>query len=456
MADNRIKITVQLIDAATDNHLWSETYEREFKDIFAIQTDIATAVARELRTKLNSETKGELASIPTKSKLAYEFYLKGRDYESKYENPNAILMYSRAIQEDSMFALAYARRAHAHLLRFWVKKLGWEGHKELARNDIDVVMKIDPDLPELKLALAFWHYYGFRDYEKALTLLKELQITTPNDPDLHRILFALYRRQGRWKESILESEKALSLDPLNTSIINEFCSTYKLLHQYNDQLTTAKRGHFLIPEFKGFKWQILSAEINLRYNVATAIKASGLTVEESRGFRDYYNKNYSDVMATIRKEGIRVISGEYDFKPITLTYAAIYFLKGDRLMTKVYADSAISFLLKKLPDMDNDDRIYSSLGIAYAIAGQEKLAIEYGKKAIDLLPVSLDVWNGTFPEEKMANIYVYLAKYDLALKKMEPLLSKPSEFGIGWLLTDPLYEPLHNLPRFKELVEKYR
>ena len=125
-------------------------------------------------------------------------------------------------------------------------------------------------------------------------------------------------------------------------------------------------------------------------------------------------------------------------------------------MTKVYADSAIAFLLKKQTRMADDYRFYASLGKCYALAGNEQLAIQNGKKAIELLPITLDAFQGPDYERNLAEIYIMLNKYDLAMDKIEMLLSIPSNLSVGWMMADPFYEPIRNLPRFKKLAEKYQ
>ena len=162
-----IRITVQLIDTKTDNHLWSETYDRDLSDVFAIQSEVSQNVARKLKATITAKESFLIQStIPTTSQLGYDFYLRGNDYFSKYKASLALDMYSKAIQEDSLFTAAYARRARTHIFLYWVKnEEGWQGHDIKAQEDIKKGMQLNPELSELKISQAAYCYQVNRDYD---------------------------------------------------------------------------------------------------------------------------------------------------------------------------------------------------------------------------------------------------------------------------------------------------
>ena len=231
---NKVRITAQLIDPKTGFHLWSETYDRDLSDIFSIQSEVAQNVALKLKATLTSkETQLIQKTPPTTSQLAYDFYLKGNDYWSKDENSLALDMYSKAIQEDSLFTAAYAQRAEVHLCFYWEKDEGWEGHDLKAKEDIKKGNLLNPELPEVKLAKAIAYYCLDRDYDNALKILKELKAEAPNMADLYTYSAFILRRQGKWEESISESKIGIQLDPFNADNINDLAATYFLLHQYD-------------------------------------------------------------------------------------------------------------------------------------------------------------------------------------------------------------------------------
>ena len=183
---NDVHITVQLIDAKTDTHLWSDTFEGNLTDAFAFQSNVALGVARELKAILTSkETILIQNAVPTTNQAAYDYYLKGNDYSIRLITDSALRMYTKAIQEDPLFAAAYAKRAKAHMYRYWTKNEGWEGHDQQAREDIKTGFKLNPELAELKMVQAYGYYQLDRKYDEALKILSELKTIAPNIADLY-------------------------------------------------------------------------------------------------------------------------------------------------------------------------------------------------------------------------------------------------------------------------------
>ena len=289
---NNVRITTQLIEAKTDVHLWSETYDRDISDIFAIQSEVAQNVARALKATLTSEEAGLIEDVvPTSNQIAYDYYLKGDDYSSKLETNYAIEMYTEALQEDPLFAVAYAKRAIGYMNLFWYKFEGWHGNDLRAKEDIKHGLELNPDLPDLKLAQAYYLYFVNRAYDRALKVIDELKVETPSKAALFRLSAYILRRQGKYEESISELKLALQLDPFNAVDIDGLAVTYQLLRQYDNSFKTAKEGFTLIPgykgrqglslpiEYKGFKSQIFDACLFKAGDLQVALKESGLNEE---------------------------------------------------------------------------------------------------------------------------------------------------------------------------------
>ncbi len=241
---NRLKIIVQLIDANTDNHLWSESYEREFNDVFAIQSEIAEAVAMELRAKFSESAKRSFRELPTQSQLAYEYYLKGIQIFAELPK-NAISLYTKALLEDSLFAEARYARIDAHLWIFWTKEAEKEKldeHVSLANSDIRFLKERFPESPQYKRALAKYSYWVNRKYDEALTLYHEVLKENPGDLEASHYVATILKRQGRWKEAIEGFEQCLKSDPLNNSIRLELALIYNSTHQPEKTLDILKFG----------------------------------------------------------------------------------------------------------------------------------------------------------------------------------------------------------------------
>jgi TolB-like protein len=219
-AGNRVRVQAQLIDAATDEHLWANSYDRDLADVFAIQRDIAQQIATALQARLTAGERATLAQAPTQNLEAYDFYLQARDYHLRgdvtQENlETAERLYERAVALDPAFALAHAWLSRAHgQLRWWQFDRS-DARREQQRAAAERAVELQPGLPEARLAMGLYHYWGHRDYERALVELRTASRSAPGHAQLHHIIGAILRRQGKFAEGVREMEQALLLDPRN-------------------------------------------------------------------------------------------------------------------------------------------------------------------------------------------------------------------------------------------------
>lgn len=448
------RLRVQLIAAKKEKHLWAESYQKEIRgtqDIFGIQSDIAQSIVSALKTTISPAEKRLIEKKTTTNLLAYDFYLRGNDYLSKMEFLLAIDMYSKAIKEDSLFTAVYAKRAIAHSFFFWMRGEGWQGHDLKAKQDIDKGLHINPELPELRFAEAVCYYHKNRNYDKSLKILNELKSEAPNMADLYAYTSYILRRQGKLEESINELKKAIELDPFNASYYDNLTDTYDLLHKYDDEIECCRQGLSLIPDYKAFNSYIYRAYLKKNGNQAEALKKSGM--EEHNVLWDvyYFSREYDKLIDLIKRDTVLVSSFQLWYEPKTYRLALIYYLDNNASECKIYADSAILHLKKLLKETPDDERIYTTLGKCYALIGNVKDAISCGMKALDLMPVRADAYLGPGLEEDLMEIYVLTNNYNLALDKMEYLLSSPSWLGQGYLSSNPLYDKLRSMPRFQKI-----
>ena len=415
---------------------------------------MAQNVARELKSTLAyKETDLIKNETKTNNQIAYDYYLKGNDYSSKYDLYRAVEMYTKAIQEDPLFAAAYAKRAREYLYLYWIKDEELQDHELKAQEDIKKGLSINPELPELKIAQAFYSYWVNRDYDKALEIVTELMKVSPNMASLYEISSAVLRRQGKWGEFIIEGEREIQLDPYNASIISELANTYELIHQYDKVIQWCKKGLSLIPDFEDFKDQIFSAFISKTADLNGALNASGLKEEDLPYETNYYKRQYGKLIEFIRNDTTSQFDKQFHFHPKTYEIALIYFLSGNTSFSKTYADSSITLLKEKLKENPNDERYYATLGKCYAFIGNDEEAISYGKRAVELKPIKLDAWQGVVKEQDLMEIYILTGNYDMALNKIEFLISTPSALSVGELMIDPIFDNLRSFPRFQKIID---
>src|SRR5215813_5819985 len=238
---NRVRVNVQLINAESDEHMWAEDYDRDLTDVFAIQTDLAQQIVRELQAKLSPMEKAQIERRPTQNPDAYLAFVRGHDLftrpdKLRTDTEEAEQQFERATRLDPTFAGAFAALA-------WIED--WIYHtfdptparKEKARVAAEEAIRLQPDLPEAHLALGFYYYYGERDYQRALEEFAIAKKSLPNSAEVYMAIASIERRQGKWAQSTANFEKAASLSPKDSFILVNLADNYRA----NKDFETADR-----------------------------------------------------------------------------------------------------------------------------------------------------------------------------------------------------------------------
>src|SRR4030095_9089526 len=252
---NRVRVSVQLINADNDEHIWAEDYDRDLTDVFAIQTDLAQKIAAALQAKLSPNEKALLDRPPTKNSDAYLLYVQAHDYANQPDRPHesslkAEELFEQAIKLDPKFALASAGLSEVER---WIYH-SYEptsARREKARLNANESLRLQPDLPEGHLALGFSYYYGDRDYGRALTEFEIAKRDLPNEADAYSAIAAIQRRQGKWTESTANFEKSASLDPKNANVLFNLAINYVAQRDYEAADKILDRGIAADPQSFG-------------------------------------------------------------------------------------------------------------------------------------------------------------------------------------------------------------
>ncbi len=466
--DNNLKIWIKLINAKTDEDIWANDYIREMKQIFSLQSEIAKEIADELKTVMSPEESIQIDKKPTENLEAYNYYLLGNNYYwrsyKKQDFDIAAKMYGKAIEIDPNFAIAYVRLSLCYLSLHWFyydQNIGW---LEKSKEAIDEAFKIDPDLPQAHLALATYYYWGFMNYSKALEEVNIAENNLKNNSECIYTKASIYRRAGEWllaKENYL---KAFELDPGSSRIAQDLAGTLYLLNEYQEAEKYFNKAILLNPAFieaifykslMYMKWK--GNTIQARETIAETFQfnesSSNPMIIELNVLIDIYDGNYQKALSYLSSKDIDIIEIQrYYLNPKSLLYARIYNMMNMPEKAFEYYDSARITLESRILKNPEDPRLYSAIGIAYGGLGLKVKAIEAGKKAVELMPISKEAYRGVFRVEDLARIYVMVGEYNLALDQIKLLLSLPGPLSAKLLLLDPTWKPLWNLPEFKRIT----
>ena len=468
---NRVRVNVQLIDAANDEHIWANNYDRDLNDVFAIQTDLAKEIAGALQAKLSPSEKAQIERKPTQNGEAYLAFVQAHNLACAFEDFDKLKqgeqLYARAIELDPKFALALA----------WYSQLeSWILHtfertpqrREKARTLAERALELQPDLPEAHLALGYSYYYGDNNYDAALKEFEIAQRGLPNESDAYLAIGAIQRRQGKWAESTANIEKSASLNPKDSWPLQNLADNYQVLRNFDAANKTIDRGLNMNPNGVGL-WEAKSklaiaekGDFSVAEKAFAAAKSIPMTNEEKlriAGAR-------ADVFLLERKyqEGLREAESLPDdlFHEFQQHLSGKYFLIGfARKALQDEAGARAAFLkakdlleaqLKQSPDAAD---IHIQLAKVLAYLGEKDAALAEAQRAAELLPESKDAFGGPEITAGVADVYCIVGENGRAIEVLDGLLSRPSGVTVPLLKLRPAWDPLRNDPRFQALIDKY-
>ena len=229
-----VRVNVQLINAASDSHLWADTFDRKLTDIFSVESEVAKAIADQLRAKLTGQEEQNITARPTDNPEAYDAYLRGLAYTLKPTTspPNALAAqkYLReAVRLDPKFALALALLSHADASGYIIGSLQpTVALREEARQAAEAALALQPNLGEAVVAMGYYHYACLKDYEKAVRYFEQARPLLPNSSRIPESLAYVTRRRGQWERSESYFNEAERLDPRNVTMLNEHAGSYMM------------------------------------------------------------------------------------------------------------------------------------------------------------------------------------------------------------------------------------
>jgi len=463
---NRVRVNVQLINADTDEHLWAEDYDRDLTDVFAIQTDLAQQIVRELQAKLSPIEKAQIERRPTENGEAYLAFVEAhelfyrQDGMLRANTEKAEQLFERATELDPKFAGAFAGLARVH---------DWAYHdfdktperKEKARAAAETAIRLQPDLPEAHLALGFYHYYCERDYQGALHEFAIAKLSLPNSAEVYMAIGAIERRQGKWKESTANLERAASVSPKDAWILQNLADNYYATKNFEAADKILDRAIEAAPKSFGARaekarlavdWKgdlsVMEKELT---QVPTGVDPDGL-VTFARMQLLLLQRKFPDALALLKESPQDVF---HDDKPREFFEGAIHTFSKDKEKALAAFKRARPVAEKALREGPTDASRHVILGMILAGLGEKDAAIAEGRRAVQLLPESQDALDGPKTTVELAQIYAWTGETDQALQLIDRSLSTPNGVTVPFLALDPMWDPLRDDPRFQALIDRY-
>ena len=469
----RLRVNVQLIDAATDEHLWAERYDRTLDDAFAIQSDVAQRIVAAVGVALSSTEQRGLAAAPTVNAEAYQLYLQGREYFTRpgylrQNNEIAQQLYERALALDPNFALVHAALSEVHGVMYWFRYDPSAARAARQREEAEAAIALMPGLPQAHVAMGLAHYWGRRDYQRALEEFAIALEGLPNDAQLWASIGFVHRRVGNWDKVFAAFEKATQLDPRSAGLFYDLGGyTYRLMRRYADAVRAYDRALSLAPDLhdavieRGWTYVRWQGQLDtLRVVLSRVLSDAKLgdlgSVTAQRAALLLWERDADGLLQELQSARINAFEGHYFLLPSALYAAWAHQLRGDHAAARAAFESARVLLDSVMKELPGDWRLHAARGLALAGLGRRDEALREARWLQQSVVYRKDAFERTmFLVEDRARILAQAGDAEAALDEIERLLSGPSFLSVHTLRLDPRWDPIREHPRFKALLAKY-
>ncbi|MBT4034867.1 MAG: hypothetical protein HOB84_08940 [Candidatus Marinimicrobia bacterium] len=459
-AGDQVRIVAQLINAKTDEHLWAETYDRAYADIFSIQSDVAKKIAGALKSALSPEEKADLDEIPTTNMQAYDLFLKGNYYwhtkTTKEGNMKAVAMYEEAINLDSGFGLAYARQSIVHSVLYQAG--AWDPtpeRKAQAKKSLDMALALIPEHPETHFAHGIYYNWCLNDRESAIIEFAQAAEGQPQNGEIANHLGQLYAETGNWTKAGNFLIKAFELDPEVIGHAAWVAGYYSFNRDYEQAEKYYRIAIQTFPE-NHLSYRFYSRLRRIAYgDLEGSLQILNDGILNVNQPRFLVRERISHALtARDFESALKIIEEDYEGDFTAFHKGIALYNLGDLDEMSTELELSLSNLNARIDERPDDAYLQSRLGVANALLGRKDVAITAGKLGIELEPVSKNALNGPDHLELMAHIYSLLGEADLAFDIIEELLSFPNDFTIWSLKLHPAFDSLRDHPRYKKLVRE--
>jgi len=473
-AANKIRVNAQLIDARTDAHLWAQTYDRDLADVFAIQSEIAKAIAEQLQAKLSPNEKAAIEKQPTTDLAAFDLYTRAKtlllSLTFGVNQPQivqqAIELLNQAVARDPAFFEAYYQLVFAHGSVYLVYGDHTPARLVLAEAALQAATRLRPDAGETHLARANYLYFCQRDYNGALAELEVARRSLPNDPRIFELSGLILRRRGQQEEGVRNLERAVELDPRNPFTLQQLAISYQFLRRYPEEAAVLDRALTIVPNDVATKTNraqvdlFSKAETRPLHETINSILA-GSPSAISDAANDWFTCALAERDPTAAEQALVALGNNPSWSDGALFLSRSF---GEGLLARMIKDEARAHAAFSEARLEQEKIVQAQpsygpplcvLGLIDAALGRKEEALREGRRAIELLPVEKDSTDGSRMLVYFAMIAAWADEKDTALQYLAANAQSSggnlvASYGALKLL--PFWDPLRGDPRFEKTI----
>ena len=458
-----VHINVQLIRAATDDHLWAEIYNRKLDDIFGVEGEVAGAIADALNAKLTGAEQAAVAKRPTENTAAYDAYLRARalstlgyDFATSRKSAAA---YAEAVRLDPQFALAWAERVKVEGYLYFNHVDPDTITAESLKLATDTALRLQPKLTQALEAKGSYLYRVQHDFAGAQKAYEEALLQSPNDHDALQALGLVERRQGHWDQALAHFQQALVLDPRNAGLLTTIggetllnMRRFKETHEALDRALAISPNDSLALTYKISAFQA-EGKLDKAARMLDKVPAGAIDpgLASFRAYQRLLERHFAVAIAELTPFLAQPDDALNGFGPALRLYVGMaQRYGGDPAAAQVTFERLVAQLEPKARLVD-DSLVPVTLAQAYAEAGNHERAQAQARLALELYGNDANMRPSA--QIGLAQVLMMGGDRDGAIERLKSLLELPGGFYSAALLRlDPLWDPLRGDAHFEALV----